>query len=221
MAYFAECPNCKEPFLRKGQDLYCSLACAQTAELIRYARRKRIEGTFNRADIADAIASRLSQIIINGGYDKKAREVPEELRTKIFAKAEGKCQKCGKRFESEGEYRPTIQHCKGASNDEAHLQAWCWRCNTNHSISIPVAITPEQAQIKADIISRWEAQKPLQPCDDQELWPKIWRKFPIRLSEDQHEEGDEDSEDYLESCGEYATGSEDGDIYFAHAMNKD
>lgn len=217
MAYFVECPNCGEPFLRKGRALYCSLACGQTAELIRYARRKRLEGTLDREDVAEAIRIRLSQIIFNGGYDKRARNVPDELRAEVFTRAGGICQNCGRAFEAEGDYRATIQHCNGDSNDEADLQAWCWRCNMDHAQSVPVISTPEQECLATTIIARWEAPQPLRVCDDEELWPKVWREFPVRLSESEYE----DLDDYFDSCCEYNTGSADGDAYLTHVMGKD
>lgn len=217
VVYIVECPSCREPFLRKGRALYCSLACGQTAELVRYARRKRLEGTFDRADIAEAIDIRRSQIVLKGGYDKRAREVSEQLRAKVFARAGGRCQNCGTAFGAEGDYRPTIQHCNGDSNDEADLQAWCWRCNMEHARSVPVMLSAEQARVARAIIARWEAPQPLRVCDDQDLWPKVWREFRARLSEDEYE----DLDDYYHSCCEYNTGSADGDAYFAHVMGKD
>ena len=52
--------------------LFCGERCRQIGELIRYARRKIAEGTIDRPDIAEAIASRRSQLIV-GFYDKRAR----------------------------------------------------------------------------------------------------------------------------------------------------
>ena len=219
MAYVVECPNCSEPFLRKRRKIFCSPACQQTTELIRYARRKRREGTFDRPDIMEAIRIRLSHIIGNGGYDKRARQIPDELRSKIFAEADGKCQNCGKTFEVKGDYRPTIQHCKGASHNDADIQAWCFRCNMDHALSLLTTNpTPEQVSERALIVERWEAPQALRVVDDDELWPNVWRTFcPNQLSMDEFE----DLADYYDSLCEFNTGSADGDAYFAHVMDKD
>lgn len=217
MAYVVECPNCSEPFLRKSTKRFCSLACQQTADLIRYARRKRLEGTFARADVAEAINIWLSQIILNGGYDGKARNVRADVWAEVFARVGGKCRNCGRAFEDEGDYRPTIQHCNGNSNDVADLQAWCWRCNMYHAQSVPGLLTPEQARAEDAIIARWEAPQPLQVCADETLWPQVCRQFPARLSEVEYN----DADDYFDSFCEYNTGSADGDAYFAHVMAKD
>ncbi len=87
----------------------------------------------------------------------------------------------------------------------------------DHAQSRVVILSPEQARVRADIIARWEAPKPLRVCDDEELWPNVWRDFPVRLSEVEYEDWD----DYCDSCCEYNTGSADGDAYFAHVMGKD
>jgi 5-methylcytosine-specific restriction endonuclease McrA len=217
MVYIAECPGCGESFPAKGQQVYCSLACSQTAELVRYARRKRLEGTFDRADVAEAIAIRLSQIVVNGGYDKRAREITDELRKEIMARAGGKCEHCGKPFETEGDYRATIQHCKGASNRVEDLRAWCYRCNMDHAQSVPITLTDEQVLTELGIIARWEAPEPLRICDDPEQWPKVWRQYPVRLDDKEYE----DLDDYYDRNCPYNTGSADGDAYFEHAMSKD
>ena len=53
-------------------------------------------------------------------------------------------------------------------------------------------------------------------CDDEDLWPKVWREFPARMSEDEYD----DLDDYYDSCCEYNTGSADVDAYFAHVMER-
>jgi hypothetical protein len=68
------CANCGQSAL-PASPLFCSEVCSQTAKLVRYARRKVLDGTVDRPDIAEAIQIRLA-LILGGGYPAKARTIP-------------------------------------------------------------------------------------------------------------------------------------------------
>jgi hypothetical protein len=111
------CINCGKPVAKQPGSLFCGERCRQIGELIRCARRKIAEGTFDRPDAADAMLSRRSQLIV-GYYDKRAREVAPEVRRQLLARSKGKCEKCGKPFTSDGGRRFTVQH-SNSDGDEA------------------------------------------------------------------------------------------------------
>ncbi len=169
-----QCLNCD----KSSRQLYCSLACSQTAKLVRYARRKRARGEFSRPDIKEAIEIRLAFIIGSGGYDEKARRIPPETRTEVYARAAGKCQKCGRTFGDDPDSKATIQHLNASANNISNLQAWCMRCNKDDALSKFVPITDDEHRAEAfTIVMRWEAKKPLRLCDDQLHWNDMWRNL--------------------------------------------
>ena len=86
----------------------------KSASLFAYARRKIAEGTFDRPDVAEAIASRRSQLIF-GFYDKRARKVPDDIRLQLLAKSGGICARCARPFTPDGDARFTVQHSTSES----------------------------------------------------------------------------------------------------------
>ncbi len=103
-----KCINCGASALGHRL-LYCNDRCQQIAELVRYARRKIAEGTFDRPDIAEAITSRRSQLIF-GFYDKRAREVLPGVRRMLLKSSGGVCANCGRSFAATVDERFTVQH---------------------------------------------------------------------------------------------------------------
>src|SRR5271157_3345280 len=98
---------------------------------------------FDRPDVAEAIASRRSQLIF-GFYDKRARKVSPDVRRELLAGSGGVCGNCGRPFTAEGEGRFTVQHSTSESGEK--LEAWCYRCNVAHSLSDPRVLSPEQRE---------------------------------------------------------------------------
>jgi len=146
--------------------------------LVRYARRTRARGVFDRPDVQEAITIRLGLIIGSGGYDTKGRRIPSETRAEVYALAAGKCQKCGQKFGEDFDSQRTIQHLNGSSSDIVNLQAWCMRCNKDDVLGKMVPITDEEdAEAAIMIEMRWEAKKPLRLCDDEVHWESMWRNL--------------------------------------------
>jgi hypothetical protein len=83
------CLNCEDAAVPNRRALYCGERCRQVAELVRYARRTLAEGTYDRPDIAEAIAIRRSQLVV-GFYDKRARAVSDDVRQELLVR----CKRC-------------------------------------------------------------------------------------------------------------------------------
>ncbi len=137
-----KCLNCDAAVLNRRK-LYCGERCRQIAELIRYARRKLGEGTYDRPDIAEAIIIRRSQLVM-GFYDKRARRVTDKDRQELIARSNGRCERCGCDFGAEGDTRFTVQHTP--TDDGLRLEAWCYRCNMNDAQSMVIVFSDEDLE---------------------------------------------------------------------------
>lgn len=176
MALMLQCLHCETempPFIKPK--LYCSLACEQEAELVRYVRRCFADGRIEQQDIQEAIQIRLAHIMA-GGYDKGSRKLSREIRENVLRRSKGKCELCGK----EG---CDIDHIDGASSDLSNLQLLCKDCHNQKTHSNIVSVKPDTAEYEY-IQSRTEqfrkyvqAVEPLRVCHDQENWASMWRKI--------------------------------------------
>ncbi len=168
-----QCANCGAPTVSRLR-LYCGERCRQIAELIRYARRKLAEGTYERPDIAEAITIRRGLLLAGGFYDKKGRDVSADARQELLSRSNGRCENCGREFGRDGDARFTVQHC---TTDQGFvLQAWCYRCNMDHVLSgLRPVQTTEEWLAALDFESRVRAPKPLRLCDDPDNWPTTYR----------------------------------------------
>ena len=108
---FGKCPNCGAPSL-SPRSLFCGERCRQIAELVRYARRKLAEGTYDRPDIAEAIHIRGGLLLAGGFYDKRGRAVSEQRRQELLLRSNGLCENCGQQFTEEGDaqFHSAAQH---------------------------------------------------------------------------------------------------------------
>ena len=73
------CINCEK---NKARKLYCSDYCAEYAEKVRYARRKRADGTSKRPDIASVLQSQKITLYLGGGHDNR-KQVPFVRRIEV------------------------------------------------------------------------------------------------------------------------------------------
>lgn len=174
------CANCDSLAVTARRPLYCSDRCQQAAELVRYARRCKRDGRLaTDHEVRDAIQARLA-LIVGGGYRKREREVPEEVRAEVFRRSGGLCQNCGVALDfaaRHGGTAATIQHIDGDSNDLSNLKAFCWACNTSDALSKvdeTAPGSPEEA-LAGELQARWTAREPLRICDDDQRWSSVWR----------------------------------------------
>lgn len=171
-----QCLNCEDemPPLVKPR-LYCSLACEQEAELIRYVRRSAKDGRIDRDDVQIAIHTRLAHIMA-GGYDKESRKLSRESREAVLQRSKGKCEACGKDGHD-------IDHIDGPSADLSNLQFLCKDCHNRKTQLRIVPVKPGMPQydyVKSRTAKFWKyvrARKPVRVCHDDEKWNSLWRQF--------------------------------------------
>ena len=71
-----------------------------------------------------------------------------------------------------GERRFTVQHT--TTNEGTTLEAWCWRCNTDHSLSVEIKLNDDQRAFVDEVDFRVRSKTPLFPCDDPVKWPLMF-----------------------------------------------
>lgn len=177
-----QCMNCDEempPFIKPK--LYCSVACEQEAELIRYCRRCARDGRIKEKDVQFAIKTRLA-FIVSGGYDKKSRRLSRSIRESVLERSKGKCEICEKPGAD-------IDHISGSSSELTNLQYLCKSCH-NSKTEKPI-VTLEPGTERYDFVKSkkeyfWEcvqADPPLRICHDEEKWQSAWRSFTKKRKE--------------------------------------
>jgi 5-methylcytosine-specific restriction endonuclease McrA len=171
-----KCLHCDAAMpLHLHSKFYCSIACEQEAELIRYVRRCTTDGRIEQSDVQLAIQIRLAHIMA-GGYDKNARRISTFDRMEVYERAKGKCAGCGKPGHE-------IDHIEGPSCDLSNLQLLCDAChNAKTQLNIhPVSPeSPEYKHIEAKHQTFWEfvnAPSPTRSCHDEKNWSMLWRSI--------------------------------------------
>ncbi len=176
-----QCANCDSFGVTPKSPLYCSERCSQAAGLVRYIRGCRRDGRDLKADVQEAIRTRMA-MVLGGGYPEQARRVPTEVRRLVFDRAHGHCEECGREldFDQSGgdpDAVATIQHVDGNSSDPSNLKAFCRHCNTVDAQSkfVPVEPGSAEAEFAAELRIRWLSEDPIRLCDDDLHWKDIWR----------------------------------------------
>ena len=177
-----ECLNCgKEIVFPTSPVLYCSIACSQEAELVRYVRRCTLDGRIEKEDVQEAIQIRLAHIM-SGGYNKKERHISPDLRERVFELYGWKCNICG---------APgiDIDHISGPENEIDNFQLLCRECHNRKTLENVVIVEEgceKYDQIKKRYSQFWkrvEAGTPLKICDDGENWKSKWRSIVAKRRE--------------------------------------
>jgi len=176
------CANCDSPHVTAKAPLFCSPACRQAAELVRYVRACRRDGRDRLPDIREAIQMRMA-MVLGGRYPERARQVRPEVRAEVFRRAGGQCENCGRaldfdRATSDSVAIATIQHVRGSSNDLSNLKAFCQACNTADAQARFVRVEPgsPEASIAANLATRWSSPAPIRLCDDDQHWSSMWQQ---------------------------------------------
>ena len=158
-AYPFHCANCSATF--EDVKLFCSQLCADEAGWVRYARRCMAGGRDRDPRVQGAITIQLAHIL-GGGYDKRARQLPESLRRSIIQRDLGKCRACGRPGEE-------IDHISGSSSDPGNLQLLCDTCHNKKTVASFKRITkeshPEEWAKAQWLRKRAAAPEPLLLCD--------------------------------------------------------
>jgi hypothetical protein len=128
-------------------------------------------GSRGEADIVEAFRIRAALLIAGGYYDRENRRESEETKRALRKRAQGKCEKCGRKFGEEGDSRFTVQHTA-----EGKKLAWCWRCNMDDALARMQPISDAEHRLCADeLTTRIRSPKPLYFVDDPEAWTKSYR----------------------------------------------
>jgi len=162
------CPNCDSAVANAA--LFCSELCRDEAKFVRYYRARIFDGTLWRDDIREAIQIKRAHIL-SGGYEARARLVPDDIRRKAIQRDGGRCRECG---------RPgtEIDHIRGGGSALNNLQLLCSDCHRQKTMLNLQRISPDEhserwAKAKA-LEERAMATEPLRLCDS-ENWNSIWR----------------------------------------------
>ena len=67
------CLNCDCSEVTVESPLYCTEGCQQAAALVRYVRRRRLEGRDQEPEVADAIKMRMAHVLAGGTGPRPAR----------------------------------------------------------------------------------------------------------------------------------------------------
>ena len=170
------CLQCDEQLipLRKPH-LYCSIACGQEAEIVRYIRRCTADGRLDQDDVQFAVKTRLAHITA-GGYDKNARKLSKEQRQDVVAKFNGLCALC----EKDG---IEIDHVSGPSGEATNLQLLCKDCHAQKTFQSIVPVSPDSESydhvkvVHDRIWASAQASTPGRPCQDEKTWELNWRSY--------------------------------------------
>jgi 5-methylcytosine-specific restriction endonuclease McrA len=164
------CLNCDKAFtVDKTAKLFCSVVCRDRAKFVRYYRRCKRDGRFDRPDVRSAMQVRLGFALSDLGYDETARKLSPEIRAWVIERDQGKCVNCGKPGEE-------IDHIDGPNDALENLQFLCQSCHFEKTKTRMIELTPNHPQyaekklLAFNLMMRATAKKPLRNCDDDLSW---------------------------------------------------
>jgi 5-methylcytosine-specific restriction endonuclease McrA len=163
------CAYCDTELHPRVEALFCGDCCAQTADFVRYARNVVADGRVERADVQEALRTRMAFLVV-GGYPETARRLTHRVRAAVMERDGGRCVLCG----GPG---TEIDHMAGHSDDLSNLRLLCHECHQSITDSHMVAMAPEHIAIKDAIWARVNAQRPTRLCDDEHEWKNHWRRL--------------------------------------------
>ncbi|MHB8513939.1 MAG: HNH endonuclease signature motif containing protein [Dehalococcoidia bacterium] len=137
---------------------------------MRYERRSRTDGRFERPDVAEAIEIR--RLWIAGG-DAYTRRLTSEQRHAVLDAKGDRCLMCG-------EAATEIDHIDGGGTDELdNLQPLCSDCHRKKSLASAQQVGPDDPQYNEVRARLWGydlrvlAPSATRPCDDELRWPTV------------------------------------------------
>lgn len=180
------CANCSLALPDEQAGLFCSQACRQEAGLVRYWRRVTRDGRIERADVAEAIHTRVA-FVIGGGYHEDERRLSASIRQQVKERDSHLCVTCGCPGEE-------VDHIDGDSPNLSNLQLLCKECHHAKTAQRFRPASPEEsAAVDVMYLTRVEPDSPIRLCDDEQHWLDVWRGLRNdrrqRLLDDLEEEG--------------------------------
>ncbi len=161
------CANCLQRLPDHVEGLFCCELCMQTCDTVRYWRRVRRDGRYDRPDVREAVWTRVA-FLLAGGYGKTARRLSHQTRNHVWERAGGVCRQCGKPGEE-------VDHIEGDSPDPDNLQLLCKDCHHAKTNERMRPATDEQKKLIAALVAtRVEPEVPALLADDEVRWKAEW-----------------------------------------------
>jgi len=172
---WSHCANCDGDLDVRVEGLFCTELCRETADFVRYARRKMQAGQLDDPDISYAIRIRMA-MLLGGGYPGSARQLSPTIRSAVIARDQ-QCVQCG----APG---AEIDHIADSSDDLENLQFLCKDC---HRLKTEAALAPASAEQSDEAKEIWIGRvmppDPQRLCDDPERWSEEWRPLKAQRRE--------------------------------------
>lgn len=194
------CANCDQPLNPGNRGLFCDDGCKDSADAIRWTRRRLAGGTFTPAhvrygvvrdeDYAKALYNRL-RFAVAGGY---TRTTSAAERTAVVERDEGRCVQCGAPGEE-------IDHIRGDGPEMSNRQLLCRTCHdrktqdqscegmrlalqglaTRSWRDLLRELVKTREPVRTLIIQRILPQEPVRLCDTDQ-----WQHFERRLRSERY-----------------------------------
>ena len=174
------CVNCDGPIRSGGSVLYCSDACSQEASYVRYYRQVLGDGRWRQPEVQEAIRIR-GVVVMNGGYPRSERALPEQLRRFVLERDRHTCQRCGGPGHQVDHIR--LRGVNRNLNHPLNLQVLCASCHRDKTLSDIRLISPRDdpelwqrlRNKSAELERRVRADPAERVSDDERQWPLVWR----------------------------------------------
>lgn len=140
--------------------------------MVRYARRKYAEhGDRLPDDIRWAVRTKIAHAL-SGGYDERARHLPQATRVMVRELDAGRCVLCG-------DPGREIDHIDGPSGDLANLRLLCEDCHHQITASRFVPIDDAETQGRANWLRvRISVPDPIRACGSV-TWGLEWQTWLV------------------------------------------
>jgi len=165
------CANCDEFFFPEGRPgPFCSRACKSRAGAVRAFRSAF--STYGRNSLPDDVRDALKIVMaqaLSGGYDTKARYIPQATRTYVIPRDGGLCVMCGGAGTE-------IDHIDGPDPDPVNLRLLCHSCHVGVTMAHhrPIDSDSDTDEVFKQLTGRIDRETPERDCDGPQ-WATQWR----------------------------------------------
>jgi hypothetical protein len=174
------CVNCEKSHTNRS--VFCGDECKHIAECIRLFRKwctnsqKQTDPYYPEVfliRLAKLASARVNSEQIETLY--QSNRIPDHIRKQVWERDKGICVECGKPGKE-------IDHIIGPSFDINNLRLTCHMHNMDKALDrIRPAGNFEQiiiAALMVDIKNRVDSEMPIRICDNEQMWAKVWRRWP-------------------------------------------